>query len=230
MTDLPILMSPPMVRAWLAGDKTMTRRLAWRKGPAWSSSTPFVMAATNWQRVEPGDRLWIRERWCVGKRHDFLPPTSLPYVDGLTTMYEAGGSRGREETPSGRLEYRNDFTYPPNLPDWAGRMRAAMHLPRLASRLTLIVQAVKIEPLQAITEADAKAEGARPATAGVDGNGEPVTSFRTGFVRLWGEIHGTESWLGNPDVVALTCQLVRSNIDDIPATASPAARQPAHAP
>src|SRR5690606_30090952 len=40
-----------------------------------------------------------------------------------------------------------------------GKTRVPIHMPRWASRLTLIVEAVRFEPLQAINEADAIREG-----------------------------------------------------------------------
>lgn len=64
MTDRPVIFSAPMVRALLEGRKTMTRRLAYHerrtRNPAIAESPTFI-AASPWQRVQPGDRLWVRE-------------------------------------------------------------------------------------------------------------------------------------------------------------------------
>lgn len=76
MTDRGIIMSAPMVLATIreiehSGDgKTMTRRLAWQEpriavkigdGPV-----EPIMVPTIWQKVKPGDRLWVRESaWAV---------------------------------------------------------------------------------------------------------------------------------------------------------------------
>jgi hypothetical protein len=76
------------------------------------------------------------------------------------------------------------------------------------------VGATKIEPLQAISEADARAEGVGLAVAGTSPDG-PIKTHRTAFVRLWGELHGTESWLSNPEVVAISGKVIAQNIDKV---------------
>ena len=67
MTDRPILFSGPMVRALLEGRKTQTRRLAWRLSKTEPGVARFgeacVPRPTLWQKVKPGDRLWVRETW-----------------------------------------------------------------------------------------------------------------------------------------------------------------------
>jgi hypothetical protein len=73
-------------------------------------------------------------------------------------MYDAGGSRAK----NGNGEYVND-SYWPNwpvcTPDWAGKGRPSIHMPRFASRTNLEVSSIRVERLQDITEADAEAEG-----------------------------------------------------------------------
>lgn len=57
--DRPVIFSAPMIRALLDGRKTMTRRLAWRM----DCGNRVQWAPSPWQRVQPGDRLWVREVW-----------------------------------------------------------------------------------------------------------------------------------------------------------------------
>lgn len=87
--------------------------------------------------------------------------------------------------------WRDDLTpAPANMPRWAGR-------------IVLEVTDVRVERLQAIREADARAEGIEPrgrywqdyldANAGVVCS-KPVNSFRS----LWSSINGADSWAANP--------------------------------
>ena len=88
------------------------------------------------------------------------------------------------------------------------RWRSPIHMPRLASRLTLTVTDVRVEPLQDISEADVLAEGLAPIVT--DGRHSLVTMF----VDLWNSINGHRApWNSNPDVVALTFTVEERNID-----------------
>jgi hypothetical protein len=60
--ERPILFSGPMVRAILDGSKTQTRRAVKPQ-----SANPAVIPCPY---GAPGDRLWVRETWC-------LPPLAL---------------------------------------------------------------------------------------------------------------------------------------------------------
>ncbi|SDA15177.1 hypothetical protein [Sphingomonas sp. NFR15] len=109
----------------------------------------------------------------------------------------------------------------------------SMHMPRWASRLTLIVESVKVEPLQAISEADAAAEGAMPVPVGAPPGISDLTGWTHGqaieppddcflsaiasFRHLWRSLHavGGARWEDNPNVVALTFRVERGNIDRI---------------
>lgn len=220
-----------MVRALLDGRKTMTRRLLYslrraKNGIIPSKSTympdhPAPRLSTSdhigayytlspWQRVSAGDRLWVRENLCAmgnwGLWHDAGPiPKQGGFLDDLDERGRAILDRyaPTEATDSARVP--------------------SIHMPRWASRITLIVTATKIERLQDISEADAMAEGVERVAAGTEQrNVGQVTiyTFRTGFVRLWGALHGTDSWLSNPEVVALTFRPVLANIDAAEALAS----------
>ncbi len=203
MVDRPILFSSPMVRALLDGRKTQTRRIlknaptepGWLLyyevngkrtwvGPNGYPSMPCML------RFAVGDRLWVRETFRGATGYDNIRPAAW---GNKPIWYEADGE--------------------PDVKLWwhlSTKKRVAIHMPRWASRLTLTVTDVRIQRLQDITEADAKAEGAAPATAGRD-EGGPIKTHRTGFVGVWQEING--NWLDNPWVVALTFTVERRNID-----------------
>lgn len=63
-------------------------------------------------------------------------------------------------------------------------------MPRWASRITLEVVGVRVERLQEISEADAKAEGVTVYDGGV--------CYRDGYAALWDQINGPGSWAANP--------------------------------
>lgn len=196
MTDYPIIFSAPMVRALLEGRKTMTRRLAWRGTMPTPSFPEGTMRATSWQKVKPGDRLWVRENFAV--------------IDGGTIRDGAGGAMDYVDTEIIYAADRKPYT----------KITPCIHMPRRLSRLTLIVTATKIEPLQSISERDAEAEGAPLAVAGVDSRRGPIRMHRTGFVGLWRSLHGDDAWAANPDVVALTFRVVKANVDAVEAKAA----------
>jgi hypothetical protein len=77
-------------------------------------------------------------------------------------------------------------------------------MPRWASRITLEITSVRVERLQEISEADAKAEGIhKPAGsqfwyADPRENVLPSMSPVGGYWNLWNSINGPGSWDANP--------------------------------
>lgn len=156
--------------------------------------------STTWQTVKPGDKLWVRENWRVGRGYDGVKAGDLP------TPEETPIKLWHEATPELYFER-------------SGKLRPSIFMPRWASRLTLTVKATKIEPLHAITEADALAEGI--ICYDPDDIDDAEYAYREGgvifgsaveaFAALWIELHGT--WNLNPEVVALTFEVHKQNID-----------------
>lgn len=101
----------------------------------------------------------------------------------------------------GNAVYRADG----GAPDVAG-WSPSIHMPRAFSRLTLAVTAVRRERLQAITDADCRAEGAAPA---------PGESWRDAFRRIWDSLHprAGERWADDPEVCVLAFTVHLGNID-----------------
>jgi hypothetical protein len=211
MVDRPILFSGPMVRALLDGRKTQTRRVAKLNG-----RTP-TFGGPKGQTSDPNCWGWEQDdaEWILLQKDK---PSDVGYLD-LATTYQ----------PGDRLWVREAFTYdhvtlePVYRADAredgvaVGGWRPSIHMPRDASRLTLIVEDVRVERLQAISEADATAEGLLQAYGGwvADSDGrcfgkDPQNAFRA----LWESINGAESWAANPWVVAVSFRVVRANIDD----------------
>lgn len=203
--DIPIIFSAPMVRALIDGHKTQTRRLAWLpRREIRKASRVFGCPPSPWQKIEPGDRLWARENFRPWKGS----------ATGKTIVYAADDrwlDHGSGETFIDKVQ-------------WLTPVRPSIHMPRWASRLTLIVEDTKIEPLQAISEEDARAEGVQHMAFEAKncheyfipiGGGQLLTGWtaREVFAGLWQTLHGAGSWHGNPEVVAPTFRVVRANID-----------------
>lgn len=229
MKALPIIFSAPMVRALLDGRKTMTRRLAWapKKHVSFADLSSEEQEASDvrgcrverrtdgrvhidfpssWQRVQPGDLLWVRENLCR-RQGEFL---------GIKqNVIEA-----RYEADEAEVLDPNGFNL---LPWWKGDGGlTSMYMPRRVSRLTLRVKVKKIERLQAISDEDAIAEGfGRPFVTlpdPEDGQQQDWPAFlppRECFAHLWKKLHGPDAWDANPEVVAISFDVIRANVDAV---------------
>lgn len=208
MPDRSMIFSTPMVRALLDGRKTQTRRML-KPQPELGSYRlsmydPQGFAAfghdaytRKWNvrlPYAPGDRLWVRER--------FMPaPMEAAPDEPRTTQWNiayAAGGQSERLAPAG---------YDPMLYNYE-RWSASIHMPRWASRLTLIVTDVRVQRVQEITEADAVAEGCLPARWEME---TPRDHFRA----IWNSLHGPGSWASNPWVAAITFTVHRCNIDQM---------------
>lgn len=203
MRDIPIIFSAPMVAAQLAGHKTMTRRLAWRDKPDPADDAITIRVATSWQKVKPGDRLWVRENfyhygiWRQAEEGDWHFFPKQPKLGPNVVHAQA------EEFPKIPRD-RNGY-----------HLRPSIYMPRWASRITWILTATKMEPLQSIGDDDARAEG---IGALIEKDRLYEQAWRNGgprhaFEILWDNLHGEDAWAANPAVVAMTGTVHQINID-----------------
>lgn len=201
--ETPLLVTPDLVHPIDRGDKTETRRL---RGLEFLNETPDLYEFTElddrgvflFRNIEtntpagfrcpygrPGDELWTRENWFVVKGFDDVKPRDLPQNEILMSGYMADGKK----------------------PDWAGRTRPSIHMPRWMSRHTLLIESVTIERLHSITEGAAKREGVSRGIFRMGPNvekGEFQLELNTsagyvdGFKFTWCQLNGLASWEKNP--------------------------------
>lgn len=234
MADRPILFSAPMVRALLDGRKTQTRRII--NFPGVERVVDFVPVATDrqtgakifemrgnagkhlsrpagkyiveyhwWPRLAVGDRLWVRET--LRSNDNDQGARWYGYAaDGADVWPMTEWHKTRDSIPS-------------------------IHMPRWASRITLLVSEVRVQRLQSISEEDAIAEGVEPYS-GIDADCSGYLNYRNdsadgrwlsgygSFCTLWDSINadrdnGWYSWANNPWVTATTFEVVKGNIDTL---------------
>lgn len=225
--ESPILFSSAMIRALLDGSKTQTRRVIksigddngcvmqeeapgiWRPYRSHDgesiqdrdgNETP-IQCPYGWT----GDRLWVRETlsvvdcpWSYGPHYLYAEEAEQYYKMSLED-YDAGTSWAHKQ---GR-----DF--------WESRVCGmkfgtcpSIHMPRWASRRTLEIVSVKVQRIQEISPADARAEGLKFEHGNywaTELDGYPVA--RQAFEHLWDSINERRdgcSWLANPWVWCLS--------------------------
>lgn len=191
--ERPILFSGPMVRALLAGTKTQTRRIVKSftgtfeinstldKKECWLNVTDAneqALCPLLCPYGEPGVRLWVRETLFWSEHED-------------SYCYQADNAQLMLEAPTAPILKK----IKPAIP--------SIHMPREACRLVLEVEAVRVERLQDISEADAVAEGILTNEEGHywsydSGKFDPWYTAKEAYASLWESINGAGSWEANP--------------------------------
>ncbi len=139
-----------------------------------------------------GTRLWVRETCFMWKspRFGFAPATETGEVVYM-------------DDPKLKDLYHDKFVIKVMEPKGTGNWvkRSSIHMPRWASRITLEVTAVRVERVQDISEADAKAEGIKPTMYGnYAAHGFALDRDAIGaYQALWNSINGKKyPWASNP--------------------------------
>jgi hypothetical protein len=201
LTDHPILFSAHMVRALLDGRKTQTRRLL-KPQPRQNDQNAWYVATRAGflyldgidldlvSRHAPGDRLWVRE-------------TLRANSNDQGARWYSYAADGADVWPLTEWYKTRDTI-------------VSIHMPRWASRITLLVTDVRVQRLQDISEADAQAEGAQ---LGMVFEREAPT-YRAGFQDLWDSLNadragGAYAWAANPWVTATTFKVIKGNIYEV---------------
>jgi len=129
-------------------------------------------------RFKVGDRLWVRETWCLVDDTEFGGGKWVDYR--ATPRYSSEHPAGWENAPDDEM---------------ALKWRPSIFMPKWASRIKLEITNIRIERLLDISDADAKAEGVMPMTV-LPGD---VTSYIGSFCFLWDSInHKKSPWDSNP--------------------------------
>jgi hypothetical protein len=210
MKEHPILFSGPMVRAILEGRKTQTRRVM-KPQP---DESKMRWTGSHWEMYlgypighdvpispygQTGDLLWVREmaklRACGPGSCEF--DLAYPADESVKAFCDTdyGPYKMTSYTPS-------------------------IHMPRWASRLILRITDVRVQRLQDITEADAKAEGLDEwipcvVWTGLAGikirDASRNATCREHFIFAWSSINAKRgySWESNPWVWAITFEVIK---------------------
>jgi len=200
MTDKPILFNGQMVNALLEGRKTQTRRVFIPPKPFDMDDDIAVQIAVG--SIKPkynaGDRLYVCET-VVREETDQGVGCEIYAADGKQVWPLTKWDRERNFVPS-------------------------IHMPRWASRITLVVTDVCVQRVRDISEEDAVAEGLE---SWVDGGGWRWFSYnnwedvkgdpRESFENLWNSTNEKRGfgWDKNPWVVAVTFEVHKCNIDQM---------------
>jgi len=234
--DIPITLSAVEVRALLDGRKTQARVII-KKAAALNALSVFgpsfllLPGNVDLVRYAVGDRLWVRESWQTGMTGNgpqiaYAATPDFAAIDAWDGPDEGRGPSFNYDRCPGAVWHH-----------WLGDVlgangpwRPSTHMQRWASRITLVVEDVRVQRLQDITPRDCADEGCQLARWVREDAGQPPPMMDIGveaegraLVRayrdLWNDLHGADAWDGNPYVVALTFSVIRANVDSLKAQA-----------
>lgn len=147
---------------------------------------------------KPGDVLWVKEGWRCTGGGDIR--NIIYRADGDTAMSFCGVDDGRIEilkVPEAHWPEWDRLVYETRRGcEW----RPSIHMPKWACRLRRTVKNVRVERVQDISEADAKAEGVSISNALAilaKYYRAEKHSYSTAFMSLWNSLYGPGAWERN---------------------------------
>lgn len=233
--ERPILFNAEMVRAILDGRKTQTRRPL-RPQPEFvdgeryriktGAKTYFSMLAGGTLEEQAGicarmltcpfgvagDRLWVRETWCShwsvhSPEHELNNGAERVITDAKVRQDSGSVATATQDNPLFAY-YRATFGDDP--PHSHLKWTPSIHMPRWASRIDLLVKAVRVERVRDISVDGAEAEGMLIPSQR-DGMHPPlVDQFRA----LWSVTYAKRGlgWQANPWVWVV--EFERGHVDE----------------
>ncbi|STE16474.1 hypothetical protein [Citrobacter sp. wls718] len=210
MTERGMIFNAEMVNAILSGRKVQTRRpIKWKQtrfteigeredGSKWPWSEDTENVCDYWHPCPfgaVGDRIWVRETWAeAGASAPDLTLYRANYPEHVPPQYE-------------NVPTVTSICWTPSI-----------FMPRWASRILLEITDVRVDRLNGISEADARAEGMPSAGELLpdypDTYLTPVGDFATAkvaFQRLWESIYGKENWQADPWVWVIEFKRIEGN-------------------
>lgn len=192
MKQTPILFSTPMVKAILDGTKTQTRRTKGLEDliPDEDSGYTYMKGHS----IQLDIHHW----------KDFAP-SYCPYgnVGDILWVRESISKDTFNSYPIYKESYQGGI---PSI-----KWTPSIHMKKMYARIWLEIVSVRVERVQDISEADAKAEGV--LLLQIDSSGEVWKDYlgnvighktaKESFRSLWQSINGAESWEANPWVWAI---------------------------
>lgn len=232
-----LVMSPFSIPHILDGSKTQTRRLltltefdhSRTEGYDWCfRDKRMCWNDVNHDRLlelcpygKVGDHLWIKEAWRSWPRvcHEDEQDDDHAHDEHckqIYVAYKATPRLGFRAEPDGKeITYLEESTPLERNPNLLGPWNNPRFMPKWAARIRLVLTEVRVQSLQDISEADAKAEGCPPFFERYEGIGRDQRictgelareqPYRACYACIWDEINGDRAlWSTNPWVWALT--------------------------
>jgi hypothetical protein len=201
MKQRPILFSAPMIRALLNSSKTQTRRIVkpqpligleglmkWRDS-FWYERHELLQLLVDKKCPygKVGDQLWVRETFMS------LANTG---VEGRDKEGKRINYAYAAESPPG--SYSDDCRK-----EYGLKWKPSIHMPRIASRITLEITNIRVERLNDCSDEDALAEGVDRTNTSIPGYAKKR------YETLWESINGAGSWAANPWVWVVEFKVVK---------------------
>ncbi|MFN3802618.1 hypothetical protein [Belliella pelovolcani] len=212
ITELPILFQKEMVQANLHNRKSQTRRT---KGLDLVNMTPYQFIYKG--RVSTKEKIGGKNLFGY---HDFQAPGREHKIGGYQPGHifskcpygKPGDLLWVREKWAPLIDQEGDqygIVHSTDTDMYHGKWKPSLHMPKIASRLWLMVQDITVQRVQDISEEDSIAEGCSLYGPFGEYRGSPhpnggsmryraYSTASRAFQCIWEEINGKSSWKQNP--------------------------------